>query len=591
MLESAGAFAFPRGVGVDGNTGAAPREEAATPQLRLDELLDDLQAQIARVRATQERVRGLLEAVLAVGTDLDLAVVLRQIVQSAVTLVDAEYGALGVLGEEGGLKEFVTVGMDEETIAAIGHYPEGRGILGLLIREPRSLRLTDLNTHADATGFPAEHPPMHSFLGAPVRVREAVFGNLYLTNKRGGAEFDADDEVVLATLAAAAGVAIDNARLYDAVQRRERWLTASSELTRSLLSGTDPAEVLDTFTATVREMADATLVTLAVPVAGTGNLVVEAAAGRDTDRVRGLVLPDTTLAAKVYSSGETITTDDWNTDPRTEHDTAPLPLGPVFLVPLGTPEHVRGVLQVSGLPGRTAFSEAAVAMIAGFANHAALALEIAEHRRAAEQLLLLGDRDRIARDLHDLAIQRLFAAGLSLQSLLTQFTDRPQAAGRIERVVDDLDETIKIIRSTIYALGRRGADGDTGLRTRLVAETGRASAVLGFSPALRMTGLLDTLVAGDIADHLLAVLREALTNTARHAHATAVDIVAEATATRLRLLVTDNGRGIDPTRTRRSGLANLHTRATELGGTLTLAPRRPTGTTLEWTVPLPADKS
>ncbi|WP_405655039.1 GAF domain-containing protein [Streptomyces sp. NBC_00019] len=555
----------------------------------MDELLDDLQAQIAQVRATQERVRGLLEAVLAVGTDLDPAMVLRQIVQSAVTLVDAEYGALGVLGEEGGLKQFVTVGMGEETIAGIGHYPQGRGILGLLIREPHSLRLADLNKHQDATGFPAGHPPMRSFLGVPVRVREAVFGNLYLTNKRGGAEFDADDEVVLATLAAAAGVAIDNARLYDAVQRRERWLTASSELTRRLLHGTDPAQVLDTFTATVREMADASLVSLAVPVVGTGNLVVEAAAGQDSDSVRGLVLPDTTLAAKVYTSGETITTDDWSTDPRTEHDTARLPLGPAFLVPLGTPEHVRGVLQVSALPGRPAFADAAVAMIAGFANHAALALEIAEHRRAAEQLQLLGDRDRIARDLHDLAVQRLFAGGMSLQSVLAQVADRPQAAERIEGVVDDLDETIKIIRSTIYALGRRGTDRDTGLRTRLVAETGRASAVLGFSPALRMTGLLDTQVADDIADHLIAVLREALTNTARHAHATAVDVSVEVTIARLRLRVTDNGLGIDPARTRRSGLANLHTRAAELGGTLTLAPHRPTGTTLEWTVPLLAD--
>nr|WP_051370361.1 GAF domain-containing protein [Streptomyces sp. 142MFCol3.1] len=574
---------------MDEHTGAAWGEGASAPRLGLDDLLDDLQAQIARVRSTRDRVHGLLEAVLAVGTDLDLAVVLRQIVQSAVTLVDSEYGALGVVGEERDLKQFITVGMDEDTIAAIGHYPEGLGILGLLIREPDSLRLADLNKHPDATGFPAGHPPMRSFLGAPVRVREAVFGNLYLTNKRGGAEFDADDEVVLATLAAAAGVAIDNARLYDAVQRRERWLTASSELTRSLLYGTDPAEVLDTFTATVREMAEAAQVTLAVPVPGAGNLVVEAADGTDADRVSGLVLPDTTLAAKVYSSGETITTDDWNTDPRTEHDTALLPLGPVFLVPLGTPEHVRGVLQVAGLPGRPAFADATIAMIAGFANHAALALEIAEHRRAAEQLLLLGDRDRIARDLHDLAIQRLFAGGLTLQSVLTQFADRPQAAERIQRVVDDLDETIKIIRSTIYALGRRGTDRDTGLRTRLVAETGRASAVLGFSPALRMTGLLDTLVADDIADQLIAVLREALTNAARHAHATAVDVSAEATTTHLRLRVTDNGRGIDPAHTRRSGLANLHTRATELGGTLTLIPHRPTGTTLEWTVPLPAD--
>ncbi|KUL44199.1 histidine kinase [Streptomyces violaceusniger] len=589
MLEGSGGL--PRGVGVDEDTGATRRTgDRVAPRIRLDEQLDEVQAQITRVRSARERVVGLLEAVLAVGTELDLGAVLRQIVRSAVTLVDAEYGALGVLGEEGGLEEFITYGMDEETLAAIGHRPEGRGILGLLIREPHSLRLADLNEHPDAAGFPAEHPPMRTFLGVPVRVREAVFGNLYLTDKRGGAEFDTDDEAVLATLAAAAGVAVDNARLYEAVQRRERWLTASSELTRSLLSGTAPAEVLDTFIATIREMADAHLVALAVPIPGTGDLVVEATSGQNADRVRGLVLPATTLAAKVYTSGETITTDDWNSDLRTEHDTAPMPLGPVFLVPLGTPEHVRGVLQVAGLPGRPAFTAATVAMIAGFANHAALALEIAEHRRTAEQLLLLGDRDRIARDLHDLAIQRLFAGGTTLQSVLAQISDHPQAAERIQQVVDNLDDTIKIIRSTIYARGQPDSTGHTRLRSRLVAETGEAAATLGFTPALRMTGLLDTRVADDIADQLLAVLREALANAARHAHATAVDVTVEATATHLMLRVSDNGRGIDPARTRRSGLANLRTRATELGGTLTIAPHRPTGTTLDWAAPLPTDQ-
>ncbi|WP_369223271.1 GAF domain-containing protein [Streptomyces sp. R39] len=576
---------------MDEDTGATRRTgDRVVPRIRLDEQLEEVQAQITRVRSARERVVGLLEAVLAVGTELDLGALLRQIVRSAVTLVDAEYGALCVLGEEGGLEEFITDGMDEETLAAIVHRPEGRGILGLLIREPHSLRLADLDERPDAAGFRAGHPSMRTFLGVPVRVREAVFGNLYLTDKRGGAEFDTDDEAVLATLAAAAGVAVDNARLYGAVQRRERWLTASSELTGSLLSGTAPAKVLDTFTASIREMADAHLVALAVPIPRTGGLVVESTSGQDADRVRGLVLPATTLAAKVYASGETITTDDWDTDPRSEHDTAPMPLGPVFLVPLGTPEHVRGVLQVAGLPGRSAFTAATVAMIAGFANHAALALEIAEHRRAAEQLLLLGDRDRIARDLHDLAIQRLFAGGMTLQSVLAQVSDHPQAAERIQQVVDNLDDTIKIIRSTIYALGQRDSTGRTRLRSRLVAETGEAAATLGFTPALRMTGLLDTRVADDIADQLLAVLREALANAARHAQATAVDVTVEATATQLVLRVSDNGRGIDPARTRRSGLANLRTRATELGGTLTIAPHRPTGTTLDWAAPLPTDQ-
>jgi GAF domain-containing protein len=252
---------------------------------------------------------------------------------------------------------------------------------------------------------------MTTFLGTPVQVRDQVFGNLYLTEKNGGAQFDAEDEAVLRTLGAAAGVAIDNARLYDDARRRERWLTASSELTRTLLSGADPADVLHSFTATVRELSGADLVTLAVPVSDAGNLVVEAADGAGADRVRGLALPDSSsLAAKVLGSGETIVSASLSQDPRAEAESASaLGLGPAFLIPLGTRRRARGVLQVANQQGSPAFPDATVEMITGFADHAALALEIAEHRRDAEQLLVLNDRDRIARDLHDLAIQRPFA--------------------------------------------------------------------------------------------------------------------------------------------------------------------------------------
>ncbi|MEU5894510.1 GAF domain-containing protein [Streptomyces sp. NPDC047461] len=562
----------------------------ARPQLRLDELLDELQTHIQRVRDTRDRVHTLLDAVLAIGGDLELDAVLHQIVQSAVTLVDAEYGALGVLGDEGTINQFITVGMDEQTIAGIGHYPEGRGILGLLIREPESLRLDDLNLHPDAVGFPADHPPMDSFLGAPVRVRDRAFGNLYLTNKRGPDGFDADDEAVLQTLATAAGVAIDNARLYDDARRREQWLAASSELTRSLLSGTDPGEVLQAVTATVQEMAGADLVTLAVPVPGADNLVIEAAAGVNADRARGLVLPAAgTLAGKVYSSGERMNTADWSADPRADHDMAAhLRLGPAFMVPLGSSEHVRGVLQIAAVPGRPAFADGTIDMIAGFAGHAALALEIADRRRDAEQFLVMSDRDRIARDLHDLVIQRLFADGLTLQTTLARAADRPDITERVQRVIDDLDSTIKVIRSTIFALQERGRGDGTGLRARLLAETEKATESLGFTPALRMTGLLDTAVPQEHAEHLVAVLREALSNTARHARATAVDIGAEATGTDVRLRVSDNGCGIAPATSRRSGLANLHSRAQELGGTVTFARNDPSGTVLDFSAPLPA---
>lgn len=560
----------------------------AAPQLRLDALLDDLQQQVAQVRAARDRVHTLLDAVLAVGSDLDLEVVLRRIVESAVALVDAQYGALGVLGEDGTIKQFVTVGMDEGTIAGIGPYPRGEGILGQLIRHPEPLRLANLAEHPASTGFPAGHPPMSSFLGAPVRVRDQVFGNLYLTNKRSGAEFDTDDEAVLRTLAAAAGVAIDNARLYEDAHRRQRWLAASNELTRSLLSGAEPSAVLESFTATVREMTRADLVTLAVPVGDRGELVIEASSGVRADEVRGLALPAAALAAQVYTSGETITSDAVSADPRAEGGSASvLELGPAFFVPLGTREHVRGVLQVANLQGGAVFTDPVIGMVTGFGNQAALALDVAEHRQNTEHMVILNDRDRIARDLHDLVIQRMFAGALSLQSTLGRVADRPQVTERIQRVVDDLDDTIKIIRSTIYALREhdRSRQG-SGLRAQVVAAIERASESLGFTPALRMTGLLDTVVSSAQADQLLAVLGETLSNAARHARATTVDVSVEVADAAVRLRVADNGRGIDPAITRRSGLANLRQRAEEVKGTFSLSVNHPSGTVVEWAAPL-----
>ncbi|MFF6996327.1 GAF domain-containing protein [Streptomyces sp. NPDC008313] len=564
-----------------------------SPEQRLERLLEDLQAQVRQGRAARDRMDTLLDAVLTVGSELDLEVVLRRIVRSAATLVDARYGALGVLGEDGTIKQFLTVGIDERAVARIGHYPRGEGILGLLISHPEPLRLANLSRHPRSVGFPPGHPPMTSFLGAPVRVREQVFGNLYLTDKRGGGEFDATDEAVLRTLAAAAGVAIDNARLYDDARRRQRLLAASNELTRSLLSGAEPAAVLASVTGTAREMADAHLVTLAVPVGDSGELVVEAASGPRAEQVRGLVLPASAPAAKVFASGEVIRDQAMTAGPRSTGGSAPpVEQGPAFLVPLGTHEHVRGVLQVAGEPDGRPFPDAVVDMVIGYGNQAALALDVAEHRRDAERVLVLDDRDRIARDLHDLVIQRLFASALSLQSTLGRVADRPEVGERIERVVDDLDDTIKVIRSTIYALSEQDRTRGGGrLRSRVVAAVEPAAQALGFTPALRMTGLLDTNVPAGHAGHLLAVLGEALSNATRHARATAVDVGVDVTSTTLRLRVADNGRGIDPAVTRRSGLANMRRRAEELGGTCGLHANEPSGTVVEWAVPLPSAAS
>ncbi|MEU5608178.1 GAF domain-containing protein [Streptomyces sparsogenes] len=579
--------------GKDTGMGQPPGAECpgSVPPLRMDALLSELQEHVERVRGGRDRMQTLLDAVMAIGSDLELEDLLRRIVQSAVVLVDASYGALGVVGEEGTIRQFITVGMDEETIAEIGHYPEGHGILGLLIREPAPLILKDLGGHPESVGFPPGHPPMRTFLGTPVQVRGKVFGNLYLTDKRGGLLFDADDQVVLQSLAAAAGVAIDNARLYDDSRHRERRLSASADMTRALLSGAPPEEILRSLADTVRRMTGTDLVTLALPVGEGPDLTVEAAAGEAADRVLGLALSATTLAAKVFTTGEPITSEALSDDPRGSGGSASLVrLGPAFFVPVGDRDRVQGVLQVANVPGGPSFSDATIDMVSTFADQAALALKLAEHRREAEQLTLLGDRDRIARDLHDQVIQRLFADGLTLQAVLGRVRGEPTATERIQRVVDDLDDTIKIIRATIFALQHRDRQERAGgLRAQLLALTDESAQTLGFAPALRMTGLLDTDVPAAHAGHLLAVLREALSNTARHAQATTVEVTAEASDRTLRLTVADNGRGIDPADTRRSGLANLRSRAEELGGTFDITCRHPTGTLLEWTVPLPTD--
>ncbi|WP_436778345.1 GAF domain-containing protein [Yinghuangia sp. YIM S09857] len=559
--------------------------------MRLDELLDELQAHIGVVRATRDRVHTLLEAVLAVGSDLDLETVLRRIVESAIALVDAQYGALGVIGDEERLARFLPVGMDAETIAKIGPFPSGRGILGLVIRDPHPIRLHEISEHADSYGFPANHPPMHTFLGVPIRIRDEVFGNLYLTEKRGGADFDEDDEAVLRTLAAAAGVAIDNARLYDQAKRREQWLTAASELTRSLLSGAAPSDALRAFAATVREMAGADLVTIAVPVPGTEDLVVDAADGEQADAVRGLVLNGgATLAGKVFSSGETAVSDNLSADPRVR-DAGVGDIyggfGPGFMLPLGTAEHVRGVLQVMSQAGRPVFSETSIAMVTGFAGHAALALEVAERRREAELLTVFQDRDRIARDLHDVAIQRLFASGMTLQGV-TRIVGRKDAADMIMKTVDDLDETIRLIRSTIFSLKARERGQATGLRARVLQLADQTAEQLGFAPTLRLEGLLDTALPEELGEHVLAVLREALSNAARHAKATRVEVSLEARSTEAVVTVTDNGVGIPTDRTRSSGLGNLAARAAELGGDFEVTARGDApGTLLFWRAPYP----
>jgi signal transduction histidine kinase len=555
------------------------------PHLRLDDLLAELQSRLQTVLDTRDRSHALLEAVVAIGGHLELEVVLRQIVEAAVELVSARYGALGVVGEGGKLEEFVPVGLDESQIAAIDHWPEGRGLLGKLITDPRPLRLADIATHPDSSGFPDGHPPMRSFLGVPVRIRDEVYGNLYLTEKHGGAEFDDEDEALALALAAAAGVAIENARLYAEARRQQQWLRANAEVTQLLLSEARPAEVLELVTQQALEISGADLVALALPAGNREQLVIEHASGQGAADALGLVLPAVGSASGiVMATGKPLAVENFSEDTRVaavarKH----MALGPAILVPLGPAGDVRGVLTAGRHQGALPLSPPAVDMVITFAAQAGIGLELAEHRRDVQRLALFEDRDRIARDLHDLVIQRLFATGMSLQGA-TALMPNPEAVHRVGQAVDALDETIKDIRSAIFSLQSRGQDGPPGVRASILAVVDEMTDALGFAPTLRMAGPLDTQVPDHVADQMLAALREALANAAKHARASRVDITVEA-GHDLVLTIRDNGVGLTKT-THRSGLANLADRAGELGGTVGTATGENGGTELEWRVPL-----
>ncbi|WP_428956751.1 sensor histidine kinase [Streptomyces sp. cg35] len=568
----------------------AARGTGPLPRLRLDELLEELQVRIDAVRGTRNRLQGLLEAVLSVGQELNLSQVLRRIVEAAVVLVDAEYGALGVIGEDRRrLSQFLPVGISDDQRARIGDLPSGHGLLGELIRHPEPLRLSDLADSPASSGFPAHHPPMHTFVGVPIRVRDDVFGNLYLTQKRGGIDFDDEDVAVLQTLGAAAGVAIENARLYEEVQLREQWIQLSAEFTGSLLSGTAEMPVLHLMVERAREIAAADLGMVALVVPGTDELHETLALGEFAAAHHDVTLPRRgTFAGAALAAGELVTTDDVRKDPRITYQPARWEgVGPAVAVPIGTNASVRGVLTLARRAERQPFAAAELAPLVGFAGQAALALELADRRRDAEQMSLLEDRDRIARDLHDLAIQRLFATGMTLQSA-QRFVQHPEAAERLMRAVDDLDTTIKIIRSTIFGLREQEAPQTAaGLRMRTVRVIEDAARVLGFTPALRMEGLIDVDVPAPVGDDVVAVLGEALTNVARHARATSAEVALVVRGRALTLTVEDNGVGIPDTPDgHRSGLANLAARARGRGGTLTTTAREAGGTRLEWQVPL-----
>jgi signal transduction histidine kinase len=546
----------------------------------LDDLLGELRERAGAVREAHHRLSGLLSAVVAVSSELDLAAVLQRIITTACSLVGARYGALGVLDpERDHLVQFITHGLDDETRAGIGDIPRGHGVLGLLIKEPKALRLHEISEHPKSVGFPPNHPPMHSFLGVPLLVRDEVFGNLYLSDKESGEDFSEADEEVVTALAAAAGVAVENARLYEQSRNREGWLRAAAECTRAITGDSLLRTGYDQIVASAHMASSAPVVVLLRPAEPdldpTGSLYAVAQRGllEVTETPSGTI-PEG-IVAMVNGQGA-VQLEPQEVGALLGSKSPQLAVG----APMRAGERLQGVVLLLW-PEAAPSSPVDLFQATTFGERVALALAVAEAQADRARIAVLEDRDRIARDLHDLVIQRLFAVGLSVQGAARDAV-KPSVAQRLERVVDDLDETIKDVRRTIYQL--HATPGTGGLRSELDEVLEHAEDALGFAPSLRTEGPLSA-VPDEVGADLVAVLRESLANAAKHADATSVAVEVRV-GSAVEASVIDNGKGMPEALTRRSGIANLQARAEAHGGSLTIGAAPGGGTEAIWWVPL-----
>ena len=532
------------------------------------------------VRA-QEHVEGLLGAVVSMAENLTLETVLDRVVQSACELVGARYGALGVIGDDQQLSHFITVGVDEEGARLIGDLPTGHGVLGHLIREPKPLRLHDLGEHPIAVGFPADHPPMRTFLGVPVRVRDEVFGNLYLTEKVDGQDFTAEDEDFAVALASAAGVAIQNARLYEDSNRRQQWLEAGIEVSDRLKAqpGSD-TENLDLIADRALHASGSALALIA-SVAGDGSLRCRTSLGVQSIPAGQELSGAGVLAEVLEAGGSRIFT-----DPHQVFDPEPAEkLGPVLVAALGSDSDGQrvSVLILARQAGGTRYTDVDVEQSAVYASRIGLTLDLLKANQLREEHALFIDRERIATDLHDLVIQRLFAAGLSIQSLRRYTSDPAAHERRVAGITTELDDCIHQLRNTIYSLQAREPEGEL-LSGRVLRAVQDAANAAGFLPRIQLSGPVDDAVGDEVAEQLLPVLYESVSNAVRHSGSEDIQVLLAVHEGEVVLTVRDHGCGFkDPERI--SGLDNMKSRASRLGGTCVVHSSPGSGTSVTWTVP------
>lgn len=553
------------------------------PRGELDRALTDLVGRAHDVMKIQGRLRALVRANQAVVSHLDLPGVLRAIVDSAVELVGARYGALGVIATQGGLEQFIHIGMSPHEVEEIGHLPEGHGLLGALIDDPRSIRLSKIADDPRSVGFPDGHPPMDSFLGVPVRVRDVVYGNLYLTNHLDGG-FTQDDEELITALAATAGFAIDNARLFAETEARQSWSAASAEITATLLSA-EPGNALQQLVEHVKRLSRSELVCVLVPDEQLTTVTVAVASGAEAVELEGTSRPLTNDHVKGAIESARAVRAEAVGDVLGRHVWKP---GPALIVPLrsGGGESAAVLVAFRGADATpyTAFELERTADIAG---QAGIAMELASAQADRQRVMLLEDRTRIARDLHDRVIQQLFAAGLELQAIEATVGAGPTAE-RLDATVSSLDDAIGQIRTIIFALSRQHAGGG-GVRHQLIELVDELRSAFGRPAAVAFSGPVDLVVSERLADDVVAFVRESLTNVARHAQASNVTVTVDATHERLSVAIDDDGRGMGDTR-RRSGLRNGEERARRYGGSLVVE-SSDQGTRLVWSVPILDEES
>ena len=521
-----------------------------SPRSELDRVLSELVAVANDVLTTESRLRALLRANEAIVQQLDLPIVLQRIIEVAVELVGADYGALGVIAPDGRLEQFIHVGIPDELAAQIGHLPEGHGLLGAVISDPHAIRMGHLSRDDRSVGFPAAHPPMEAFLGVPVRVRDEVYGNLYLTNRE-AREFSADDEQLVMALAATAGFAIGNARLFAETALRQAWSAASAEITAALLDS-ETTDSISLISSRVLTLANAELVCVALATGEPREAVITSASGARAAEIDGtLVEVSGSVLGEILAGGPPRIVD----EAAATSTLANLALGPTLAVPLAAAGEVMGVLVVSRRSGAKGFSAAELDMAADFAGQGSLSMELARARADQQRALLFEDRSRIARDLHDHVIQQLFAAGLELQSVAlgAAVDDGP----RIDGAISMLDAATLQIRTAIFAL----TGAPTGaIRDQLVAVVSELGTSFATTPQLAFVGPIDLVLTGRLAHDVVAVVREGLTNVAKHASASKVSLTVSAVDDLVTVEIIDNGVGVvaGPIE---SGVANLRRRA------------------------------